>query len=229
MTDPVFVDRDANGNITGVYACPQYAGQEELPGDSPAIAAFLKPRPPMESGGVGFRAGITGYTNNVQPCGTFPNYYVPSFNFAYWDTSKRYDTQAMVWRPVFTGEPPRVVILGAQVTIMGGAAATRNPCFGIKLQKNGFQNFGLDIAAGQGFMDPGKPGWAYAQVTASAPAEPGDFFCAVVTASCWSAGDPPIPFPSPWAPGTFPPLGFDYCAIDTNQFHTYFWGVDPRP
>lgn len=179
---------------------------------------------------VGFRAGLAPGMG-VQPCGQFPNYYRLPCNYAYWDTSGRYDATARVWRPVQTGEASRVVTLGAQVTIMGGAAVAGNPSFGIKLQKNGSGTSGLDIAAGQGQCDMGKPGFATVQVSAPVIAEPGDFFCVSIVASCWTAGQPPITFPSPWPPGTFASggYGYDMCAIDPNQFHTYFWGTDDLP
>jgi hypothetical protein len=78
--------------------------------------------------------------------------------------------------------------------------------------------------------DAGKPGFAFAQVTTTALAQPGDFFNVIMLASAWTAGDPPIPFPSPWVPGSQPPFGpSDYSAIDNNQFHTYFWGTDVLP
>lgn len=175
---------------------------------------------------VGFRAG---YATGMGPqvCGQFPNYYPMDVNHAYWDTSGRFDATAKLWRPVAVGETARIVTLGAQVTIMGGAAAVANPCFGIKLYKNGWAT-GDDIAAGQGVCDPGKPGWAYAQVTCPVIANPGDTFAVKVVASCWTAGQPAIPFPSPWPAGSFPTYGYDYCAIDPNQFHTYFWGTDPQ-
>jgi hypothetical protein len=172
---------------------------------------------------VGFRASLSGGPNI---CGQFPVYYQLLFDAAQWDTSGRYETANKGWRPVQTGEAARVITLGAQATILGGAAAVNNPCFGIKLFKNG-----ADIACGMGANDPGKPGWAYAQVTAPVIAEPGDLFTVKLTASCWTTGQPALTFPSPWPPGTWGSYGYgyDYCGVDSNQFHTYFWGTDDRP
>lgn len=176
---------------------------------------------------VGFRAGLAPGAGQ-QPCGQFPNYYTLPVSHAYWDTSGRYDATARVWRPVQTGEASRVILLGAQALIMGGAAAVGNPSFGLKLQKNGFGLTGTDIAAGQGQTDAGKTGFASVQVSAPVLAAPGDFFSVSLVASCWTAGQPAITFPSPWAPGSFAAQGYGYdmCAIDPNQFHTYFWGID---
>lgn len=177
---------------------------------------------------VGFRAGITGFGGaGWQPCGQAPTYHPVCFNHAYEDDAGRYDAVAMVWRPVLAGEAPRRVSLGAQVTILAGARAVGNPIFSLKIQRNAGWPAGNDIGAGQGGMDAGKPGFAEVQVTTTAWANPGDFFNVIVLASCWTAGDPPIPFPSPWVPGSQPAYGpGDYSAIDNNQFHTYFWGVD---
>ena len=174
---------------------------------------------------VGFRASLDP-NSGEQPCGQFPNYYEMPFCHARWDTSCRYDAANRRWKPVHTGECARVITLGAQVTIFKGAAAVNNPVFGLKLYKNGWST-GDDIACGMGANDPGKPGWAYVQVTAAVLAEPEDTFAVKVLASCWTAGQPAIAFPSPWPPGSFSSThGYDYCAIDPNQFHTYFWGTD---
>lgn len=174
---------------------------------------------------VGFRAGLAPGMG-VQPCGQQPNYYQLPCNHAYWDTSGRFDTTARVWRPVQIGEPPIVVRLGGQVSIMGGAAAVGNPSFGLKLQKNGVGTAGTDVFAGQGTTDPGKPGFAYVDVECVDLAMPGDFYLISMVASCWTAGQPSLVFPSPWPPGTFASQGYGYdmCAIDPNQFHTGFWG-----
>lgn len=179
---------------------------------------------------VGFRAGLAPGAGQ-QPCGQFPVYYQLPCNHAYWDTSGRYDETARVWRPVQTGEAPRVIKLGAQATIMGGAAAAGNPSFGLKLQKNGVGNAGTDVFAGQGTMDAGKTGFAYVSVECVDLAHAGDFYLVSLVASCWTAGQPSITFPSPWPPGTFAAQGYGYdmCAIDPNQYHTGFWGEDHHP
>lgn len=44
-----YVDRDAGGSITGVFANPQRPGQEELPEGHPDIDAFLHPPPTQEA------------------------------------------------------------------------------------------------------------------------------------------------------------------------------------
>jgi hypothetical protein len=172
---------------------------------------------------VGFRASLSGGPN---PCGQFPVYYRLLVNTVQWDSSGRYETANKGWRPVQTGEAPRVITLGAQATVLAGAAAVNNPVFGLKLFKNG-----TDIACGMGANDAGKPGWAYAQVTAPVLASPGDIFTVSLVASCWTTGQPAIPFPSPWPPGAFSAdgYGYDMCAVDSNQYHTYFWGTDDLP
>lgn len=179
---------------------------------------------------VGFRAGMAPGTG-VQPCGQSPNYYTLPVNHAYEDTSGRYDATNKVWRPVAVGELPIVITLGAQVTIIGGAATVGNPSFGLKLQKNGFGLTGTDIMAGQGAADLAKPGWAFVEVECEVVANPGDFFSVSLVASCWTAGQPPLVFPSPWVPGAFASQGYGYdmCAIDPNQFHTGFWGTADMP
>jgi hypothetical protein len=43
MSDPLWVSKDANGNINGVYANPQSFPVEQAAPDDPAIVAYLAP------------------------------------------------------------------------------------------------------------------------------------------------------------------------------------------
>lgn len=42
----IYVDRDQDENITGVFAIEQYEGQEKLPENDAEIVAFQNPPPP---------------------------------------------------------------------------------------------------------------------------------------------------------------------------------------
>jgi hypothetical protein len=44
----MFVGRNPDGTIYGLWSVRQWAGQEELPLTDPAIVAFLAPKPPLD-------------------------------------------------------------------------------------------------------------------------------------------------------------------------------------
>lgn len=44
----MFIDRKADGTIYGLWTVRQWAGQEELPDNAPAVLAFQAPKPPLD-------------------------------------------------------------------------------------------------------------------------------------------------------------------------------------
>lgn len=44
----MFIGRKDDGTIYGMWTCRQWANQEELPDNDPAVVAFLAPRAPID-------------------------------------------------------------------------------------------------------------------------------------------------------------------------------------
>ncbi len=168
---------------------------------------------------VHFRAALGGYGGSGQQMLNNATYTKVGFRTVCGvDTSGRYVAASGHWVPVHEGEEPRVVLVGTQVFIMGGASHYANPLFNCKVLKNDDHDNALLPASGQFHPNPYLDGMVN-NVVGAIPVwcEPGDTVS--VHANAYAAY---------YAQPFYSYGGYGTTMVDPNLAHTWFWGLDWR-